>query len=226
MNEKTRSIIDFSFISFLSRFMREPIYSLFCSKVSTVTPEECLKGKIILLSIPVKLYGKIGRDAQIMFKYIWQRAMERRDPKYGQRPVFLWADESQNFLHEHDADYQATARSSRICTVYISQNLPNYFANMGGIHSGHRVKSFLGTLNTKIFHANADIETNNYASDLIGQHYVEKLSEGASLGTGSISNSKSVSIELEKIVRPEQIVQLKTGGPANEFITEAYVHRP
>ncbi|MFM8834924.1 MAG: hypothetical protein ACKOEV_15085, partial [Cytophagales bacterium] len=64
------------------------------------------------------------------------------------------------------------------------------------------------------------------ASDLIGQHYVEKLSEGASLGTGSISNSKSVSIELEKIVRPEQIVQLKTGGPANEFITEAYVHRP
>lgn len=226
LHEKTRSIIDFSFISFLSRFMREPIYSLFCNKVSTVTPEECLKGKVILLSVPVKLYGKIGRDAQIMFKYIWQRAMERRDPSSGNRPVFLWADESQNFLHEHDADYQATARSSRICTVYISQNLPNYFANMGGVHSEHRVKSFLGTLNTKIFHANADIETNNYASELIGQQYVEKLSEGASLGQGGISKSTNLSIELEKIVRPEQIVRLKTGGPTNDFITEAYIHRP
>jgi hypothetical protein len=226
MSEKTRSIIDFSFVGFLSRFMHEPIYSLFSNKVSNIEPDDCLRGKVIVLNLPIKIFGKVGRDAQIMFKYIWQRAMERRDPSSGNRPVFLWADESQNFLHEHDADYQATARSSRICTVYISQNLPNYFANMGGVHSEHRVKSFLGTLNTKIFHANADIETNNYASELIGQQYVEKLSEGASLGQGGISKSTNLSIELEKMVRPEQIVRLKTGGPTNDFITEAYVHRP
>ncbi|WP_160118551.1 type IV secretory system conjugative DNA transfer family protein [Chryseotalea sanaruensis] len=226
MSEKTRSIIDFSFVGFLSRFMHEPVYSLFSNKISNIEPEDCLRGAIIVLNLPVKSYGKVGRDAQIMFKYIWQRAMERRDPKYGQRPVFLWADESQNFLHEHDADYQATARSSRICTVYISQNLPNYYANMGGEKSEYRVKSFLGTLNTKIFHANADIETNTYSSTLIGEAEYERKSIGATAGVNNISGSQTSSTHTEKIVRPEVFVKLKTGGSNNDGVIEAYIHRP
>jgi type IV secretory pathway TraG/TraD family ATPase VirD4 len=182
-----------------------------------------MKGKIILLNLPVKIYHKIGRDCQIMFKYIWQRAMEKRQLNEG-RPVFLWADEAQNFLHEHDAEYQATARSSRIATVYISQNLPNYHANMGGAKSEHRVKSFLGTLATKIFHANADIETNTYASDLIGEAYTEDNSRTTTV-SGDFSASRGVSYRLEKLARPEEFVSLKTGGPENRLRVEGYMHR-
>ncbi|HEY1055855.1 MAG TPA: hypothetical protein VGE24_11990, partial [Emticicia sp.] len=131
LSEKTRSIIDFTFSGFLFRLLREPIYSLFCRHNLNVRPEDCLHGKIILLNLPVKVFQKVGRDCQILFKYIWQRAMEKRSIKENDRPLFLWADEAQNFLHEHDADYQATARSSRISTVYISQNLPNYYGSMG-----------------------------------------------------------------------------------------------
>src|SRR6202012_4255126 len=111
--------IDFSFSGFLFHLLRDPVYSLFCSHAATFTPEDCLYGKIILINLPVKTYHKIGRDSQIMFKYIWQRAMEKRQIDAAARPVFLWADEAQHFLHEHDAEYQATARSSRIATVYI-----------------------------------------------------------------------------------------------------------
>ena len=39
LNEKTRSIIDFTFSGFLFRLLREPIYSLFCKGISTVIPE-------------------------------------------------------------------------------------------------------------------------------------------------------------------------------------------
>jgi len=112
LSDKTRSIIDFTFAGFLFRLLREPIYSLFCKNHSTVTPQDSLQGKIILINLPVKLYHKIGRDCQILFKYIWQRTMEKRNVKVNGRPVFLWADEAQNFIHEHDADFQATARSS------------------------------------------------------------------------------------------------------------------
>jgi len=150
LSEKTKSIIDFSFTGFLYRLLKEPIYSLFCNRPSTFTPDDCFNGKIIIINLPVKLYYKVGRDIQIMFKYIWQRAMERRDVKKQGRPVFLWADEAQNFLHEYDADYQATARSSRIATVYITQNIPNYYANMKGDVGEYKVKSFLGTLATKV----------------------------------------------------------------------------
>jgi type IV secretory pathway TraG/TraD family ATPase VirD4 len=225
LSEKTRSIVEFSFSGFLFRLLRDPVYKLFCSNPSNVRPEDCLNGKIILLDLPVKLYDKVGRDAQIMFKYIWQRAMERRNVTANSRPVFLLADEAQNFLHEHDADYQATARSARICTVYITQNLPNYYANMGGQRAEYKVKSFLGTLNTKIFHANSDIETNGYASSLIGDHMVEKTSMGSNVGVGNISRSTNTSAEFEKAVRPERFIRLKTGGQRNEFAVEGYVHR-
>lgn len=210
--EKTRSIIDFSFTGFLYHLMKEPIYSLFCNRPSTFTPEDCFSGKIIIVNLPVKLYHKVGRDVQIMFKYIWQRAMERRNVNIHGRPVFLWADEAQNFLHEYDADYQATARSSRIATVYITQNIPNYFANMDGSSGESRVKSFLGTLATKIFHANADTETNTYASNLIGQAYQRKESEATNVTDGKPTITTTVDSELVQIVRPERFHTLKTGG--------------
>lgn len=224
LSERTRSIIDFTFSGFLFRLLREPIFSLFCDGTSTVTPEDSLKGKIILLNLPVKLYHKVGRDCQILFKYIWQRAMEKRDISKNGIPLFLWADEAQNFLHEHDADYQATARSSRISTVYISQNLPNYYACMGGAKAEFRVKSFLGTLGTKIFHANADIETNRYASELIGDAFFEDQSETVTIAK-DFSQSRGKSLKLERAVRPEEFVSLRTGGALNNYNVEGYIHR-
>lgn len=224
LGEKTRSIVEFSFLGFLFRLLKEPVYSLFCRHRSTFQPEDCLDGKIILLNLPVKKYHKVGRDSQVMFKYIWQRAMEARDVNRNNRPVFLWADESQNFLHEYDAEYQATARSSRIATVYISQNLPNYNASMGGVHSNDRVKSFLGTLGTKIFHSNADVETNKYASDLIGEGY-SKDSQKTKVIMGESHVTESTSYKLEKMARPEEFTLLRNGSSHNDFFVDSYFHR-
>ncbi len=224
ISEKTRSIIDFIFTGFTYQLLRDPVYSLFCKGQSTLTPEDSLRGKIILINLPVKLYHKVGRDCQILFKYIWQRTMEKRCITLESRPVFLWADEAQNFLHEHDADFQATARSSRIATVYISQNLPNYYACMGGQKAEYRVKSFLGTLGTKIFHANADIETNKYASELFGEAFFEEESHSITVSQ-NFGQTKSKSMRLERMVRPEEFVRLKTGGPLNQYRVEGYLHR-
>ncbi|MET3125455.1 hypothetical protein ABID42_000543 [Arcicella rosea] len=224
LSSKTRSIVDFTFSGFLFRLLREPVYSMFCRHQSNITPDDCLNGKIIIVNLPVKVYHKVGRDCQILFKYIWQRAMEKRNINNNRRPLFLWADEAQNFLHEHDAEYQATARSSRISTVYISQNLPNYYASMGGQKGEYRVKSFLGTLGTKIFHANADIETNKYASELIGDTTFFDPSRTITTST-EFSQSDSLSLKIDRHVRPEKFISLKTGGAKNKFRVEGYFHR-
>jgi hypothetical protein len=223
LSEKTRSVIDFTFLGFLDGLIREPIYSLFCDYESNFEPEDCLQGKIILINLPVKHYHNSGRDCQILFKYIWQRAMERRNVNQNGRPVFLWADESQNFLHEYDANCQATARSSRIATVYITQNLPNYYASMGGLKSEYRVKSFLGTLATKFFHANADLETNEYASELIGAAYRPDFNRSDTMGKER-SATLGVKLELAKMVRPESFPKLRTGGPVHHCFVDAYMH--
>lgn len=221
--DKTRMTIEFSVVGLLFRLLRDPVFSLFCRHTSTFTPDDCLIGKIILLNLPIKVYHKIGRDSQIMFKYIWQRAMEKGEPDESRMPVFLWADEAQNFLHEHDAATQATARSSRIATVYLSQNLPNYHANMGSAKYKHLVDSFLGTLATKIFHANADIETNRYSSDLIGDVAFEETSMTGSM-QGQYNLSRTRSLRIDKAVRPEIFLQLKTGSPKNNYQVECYIH--
>lgn len=225
LSDKTRSIIDFTFSGFLFRLLREPVYSMFCRhEISTFTPEDSLHGKIILVNLPVKIYHKVGRDCQILFKYIWQRSMEKRDVSHNSRPVFLWADEAQNFIHQKDADFQATARSSRVSTVYISQNLPNYLASMGGKSGEFKIKSFLGTLGTKIFHANADVETNRYASELIGDMFFEDQSESLTISK-DFSQTRGKSLKLERAVRPEEFVSLKTGGKSNNYNVEGYMHR-
>jgi hypothetical protein len=224
ISDKTRSIIDMMFSSFLLQLLREPFYSLFCRHPSTVTPDDCLNGKVVVVNLPVKLHNKAGRDAQMLVKYCFQRAWERRDIRQSPNPVFLWADEAQLFLHEKDADFQATARSSRVATVYLSQNLPNYMASMGGAKPEYKVKSFLGTLGTKFFHANADTETNNYGSALIGDGFFINKTGGTTLGE-SFSQNFNRAHELGRLVRPEEFVRLRTGGPKNNHRVEAYMHR-
>lgn len=225
LSEKTRSIIELMFQSFLLRLLREPFFSLFCRYPSTVTPEDCLDGKIVVVNLPVKVHNKAGRDAQLLVKSCFQRAWEKRDVTRNGRPLFLWADESQSFLLETDAIFQATARSSRVATVYLSQNLPNYIASMGGHLPEYRVRAFLGTLATKIFHANADYESNDYASKLIGDGYFVDRSQNVTVGSGSFSQSMGQAHRLERMVRPEQFVRLRTGGPLNHHKVEAYLHR-
>ncbi|MBK7854665.1 MAG: TraM recognition domain-containing protein [Bacteroidetes bacterium] len=223
LSEKTSSIINFSLSSFLFRLMREPVHSVFCKTASNFSPDDCLDGKIILLDFPVKTYNKTGQEIQMMFKYIWQRAMEKRDITKNDRPVFLLADGAQTFFTLKRYDVSGNFTSARTITVYLSQNLHGYYAAMGGAKSEHRVKAFLGTLGTKIFHANADIETNQYASSLIGEAEVEVKSTSDSSGQ-TFSHSETRSGGFQKLLRPEMMMRLRTGGPSNGFLVDGVVH--
>jgi hypothetical protein len=224
LSDRTRSVIEHSFFGLLFRLIREPIRSLICSEQPNISPEDCFEGKIILINLPIKQFDKVGRDAQILFKYVWQRAMERRGELGSRQPVFLWADEAQNFLHEHDIDYQATARSSKVCTVYLTQNIPNYYAHMGGDSGKYRVKSFLGTMGTKIFHANADMETNKCASELIGKHEIWKATKGSQF-VGGFSLSEGANQGRDFVIHPEDFTAMRTGGPINDFLVDGRIHR-
>jgi TraM recognition site of TraD and TraG len=171
---ETRTATVSMFTSLADGFLRGMLRELFCTDLN-FSPEDCFDGKIILIDLPVKEYHELGQFAQGLFKYVWQRAVERRVPAGTKReeaqekirPVFLWADESQFFVDQYDAMFQSTARSSRACTVYLTQNLPGYHTAFG--NSRGAAEAFLGNLQTKIFHANGDLDTNNWASNSIGR---------------------------------------------------------
>jgi type IV secretory pathway TraG/TraD family ATPase VirD4 len=233
--DRTRSIIVVMFSSMADYFLRGKLFSMFCNETN-VYPEYSEQGKIIIMDLPVKEYGDRGRFAQVLFKYMWQLAVERRDVSKNPRPVFLWADEAQNFCTSYDMQFQSTARSSRACTVYLTQNLPNYYAAFGGSdRAKHEANSLLGNLQTKIFHANTDIETNQFAAELVGKDWQERTSTNVSSnpssgytppmieGSSGTSSSFGTSEVLEYQLLPREFKRLKTGGYKNKGVVGAVI---
>ena len=168
---KTKMIIIESFLGIAEPFLGGILKKHFSGKTSEkVKPEACFDGKIILLDFPIKNYMEAGVFAQGIYKLIWQQVMERRKFKDGfDRPVFLWVDEAQYFLSSYDQLFQTTARSCGACTVFLSQNISNYYSAIGGKNPNAKVDSLLANLSTKIFHANNDSVTNEWAAKTIGK---------------------------------------------------------
>jgi type IV secretory pathway TraG/TraD family ATPase VirD4 len=233
---ETRSAIVSIFTSMADCFLRGTLRKLFCTDTN-FTREDTFDGKIIVLNLPVKEHNELGQFAQVLFKYIWQRAVERRIPpgtdrataEQTIRPVFLWADESQFFANSYDALFQSTARSSRACTVYLTQNLPSYFSAFGGANSRAEVEAFVGNLQTKIFHANGDPTTNNWAADSIGRtrqmNFSGSLSEQLSRGQGNagLNQSAGGTQVVEYVVQPQEFTVLRTGGEECELKVDGII---
>lgn len=233
--EETRSVIVSTFTSMADCFLRGLLRKLFCSD-TTFTPEDSFAGKIIVLNLPVKEFNELGQFAQVLFKYIWQRAVERRIPpgtdrktaEASIRPLFLYADESQFFLSNYDSLFQSTARSSRTCTVYLTQNLPSYHAVLGGSNARAEAEAFLGNLQTKVWHANGDPVTNTWAAESIGKtrqvQFYGGLSEGMkAAGPPGLSQNAGGSLIFEFLVQPQEFTMLRTGGPEADLKVDAII---
>ncbi len=225
--DKTRSSIVSTLTTMMDIFLRRPFRRLFSEppedKKKIAYPELSHRGAIIVLNLPVKEFGDSGRAAQVVYKYLWQQAAERRRVTGATAPVFLWVDEAQNFVTEYDMQFQATARSSKACTVYLTQNLPNYYAVMGGAQSKYRVDSLIGNLQTKIWHANSDPTTNEHAAETIGKSWQIRQTSGESFGGDyfNVSSSKSESFDYD--VPPQSFTKLRKGGASNDYTVEAVV---
>lgn len=181
LDPKTRGNIAISLSTALDRFNRGRLHRAFCTD-TTLVPELSFHGAIIVMDMSALTWNEDGIIGQQLFKYMWQRAVLARNalhPKHRQRPVFLWADEAQYFVNSFDTDYQSTCRSSRACSVYLTQSLPTYYAKMGGSQPHHAADMLLANFVTKIFHNNADPTTNRWASDTIGRSLQRRYNASA-----------------------------------------------
>lgn len=213
LNSRTRSIVVSSLTSKIAGLLRSPLRKLLCTETSAqLKPETTHAGKVIVLNLPVMLYAETGRFAQVLYKTVWQRATARRKIEGDWRPVFLWADEAQYFVTSEDALFQQTARSQFAATVYLTQNLPNYTAALGG-HAGQAAaESLLGNLQTKIFHANGDPTTNEWAQRLFGSDLQRLVSSSTSGGPSGSTTGSSVSQSSLPLVPSVRFTQLAKGG--------------
>lgn len=232
---ETRSCITFGFNAMLDTLRSRHIYELLCGE-TTVTPETILNGGIVIIDLPVKEFGDAGVLVQCAFKYLFQRAVERRQWLGDQtRPCFMFIDEAQNFFTEYDTVFQQTARSSRVATVLLSQNVNNFYAHLGGDQNARYLfDSLAGNLNTRIFHANGDNLTNEWASKMFGTWDRPVHSASTTPRHALTLNpfedvtpdvGHGVSTRREPLVPPEDFAKLQSSNARNEYLSEAFVYR-
>ena len=219
MDPRTRGNIVSTFTTTADGFVRGDLRKLFTTDL-TIGPEATLSGKVIVLDLPSKQFHDLGRIAQIVWKQCWQRAVEEADRDDDSRPVFLWADEAQNFITASEPSFVQTVREQRGCCVYITQAKANYLHALGaGLQAA--VESFLGIPKTKIFHCNGDPETNKWAEQIISEDWRTKTSHTISGGeqrnglTGSDKSKHSAgsSQERQARVHASEFGALSCGGP-------------
>ncbi|HEY4990143.1 MAG TPA: TraM recognition domain-containing protein, partial [Opitutaceae bacterium] len=232
LGEKTRGSIVAMFSTLAEALMRGKMRELFCEGTS-LSPEDVIAGRVIVVDLPVKEWSEVGRMAAVLWKYCLQKAVERRaDNTDGRgRPLFIWADECQHFTSRYDPMFQATARSSRAASVYLTQNYPSLASSVGGGAEGRALTdTLLGNMGTKIFHANSDRETNQLAADLVGKRLQSLRSSGSgssqSLGShatfgSSASRGRTENMDFE--IQPMEFSSLRKGGPENAHTSDALV---
>ena len=230
LDPEPRSSVISMVTALADKFLRAPVRDLFMGE-TTVTPEDAMEGRIIIMDMATSKYGEPGHFSQVLFKNAYQRAMLRRTFSPHDRPVFLWADEAHKFTSNFDFIFQTLDRESGVSTVYLSQNIQNYYHAMGD-GSQAAAKALLGGFGLKIYHGNGEPETNRLASDAIGTHTVRKRSgsEGwsnSSSGWNSSSQghnwSESWSEATEPRIAPHEFTELRRGGPHG--YTEAILFR-
>lgn len=224
MGSRTKSVVVESFMGLAEPFLSGLLYRHF-SGATNIFPEWTYEqNKIIVLNFPIKEFLEAGIIAQCVFKLMFQQCIERRDVRKYPNPVFLWADEAQFFINPYDQIFLTTARSSRTSTVFLSQNISNYFAVMGsGGDARARVDSLMGNLSTKIFHANSDAETNEYASRLIGHEIAKLANVGIQQPHMSIATVQTESLSNQYLpqIQPREFTVLKSGGEFNDYEVQA-----
>lgn len=219
-DDKTRSIVVESALSILEPFMTGLLNKMLASE-HNISPTLALEGQIIILDFPVVNYLETGVFIQGIFKYNFQRTAERRNTTAHPNPVLLFIDEFQYFVSKHDFLFQTTARSSKTICIYMTQNISNIYAVMGGGRFKEMTDSLMSNLATKCYLANSDAVSNKWAAENIGStfQYVSNFhssmaQKGASAGAGQ---------QLIHQVLPIEFTRLRTGGIAHHYQVDCLI---
>jgi hypothetical protein len=194
LDSKTKSNIFATLEAMVMDFQKGDLARIFCTNTNIV-PEMSHHGAVIVLDFPLKIWQRGGQLAQHIFKYAWQRAVERRPIEEQTRPCFLWADEYQLFASSYDAEFQSTARSSRTCTVYMSQSVPALREAVKSTIPKETIDALLNNFQTTIIHTCKDPTTQTWAAELIGKglqwRHNETYSTSQGVNWGQSSGSSS-----------------------------------
>lgn len=224
---KPRSSVEMTWAGMADKFLFSTYHRLFCAGKCSFLPEMTTHSqKLVICDFPVLEYGiNTGRLINCLLKICFMRAWLRRDVEQYPVPAFLWQDEAQMFLlggqggASRDNAFAQVARSSRICTVFVTQNILNVAEALAEDTPGARTKSLLGNFALKVFHQQNDVDTNTYAANLLGKSKKMMVSVGG-VETPHLSQTEHLMYNVE----PDEFSRLGKPDTINPW-AEAIVYQ-
>lgn len=228
--EKVRGAVLSQVTNVLLPFTLPPLLELTDS--TTHTPED-LFDECVILDLDVLTYGKLGQVFQLLFSFLFQEALLRRDPK---NDFVFVRDEYQRIAHaQRDIQAQVLSRSQRLCSVIAFQSIPVLVDGMGGgLEAQTKAQAIFSQHVHKYMLNNACQETNDINARIIGMERQlfysfsganrnEKLDWWDFFAAGNMPNF-SASQQFHFRVTPAEFTRLLTGGHENNGIVEAFYH--
>lgn len=220
-----------SFVSnMLGTFLAPPYDTLFAGRSTARIGDIIDNGGILYVNMPIADKEVMARVVSTFIKLEYYReVLKRRDKK---RPSFFLCDEFQSFFttgqNRGDADAFERTRQSNHANIVAFQNLNALFKQTD---RREPVLNMLGNCATKIFLRNTEQETNEFASELFGEH-IETLTDasvsvGPSGGRRGSSANTSISSSSQYSARVKKDEFAKLGVPSREDgvqFAEAIVH--
>jgi hypothetical protein len=213
LDERTRSNIESTWSGMASKFAYSPFREMFSSGTYDFTPEQTTHAhKLVICDFPSLEFGReTARIVQILVKIIFERAWMRHQYKPGCcHGAFEFQDEFEMLLHRNAAHWHSVCRSNAVAPVCITPNILGLASEeFGEQQPGSKTLGFLGLLSVKIFHANNETQTNQYAADQIGKHWQDIAGWSATSGDHHNSHAGvSGSKQLVHILEPLEFTRL------------------
>ncbi len=230
--EKTRTIVQSCLSNTFFRLVATECGELLCGG-TTVSPDDLMGGAVLVVATPYLQFREAGQLTLQAWKLAVQRAVLRRKMTAASVPVVVWADECQFTASEEDKAVQTVARESKLINVNITQNIPVLYDSLGGQKAQHMVDAWLGCLGLKIFCANAEPATVDFAVKTCGQRF-------QAVGGGTIDTAKwnpvdhllgsartgthSYSMQLHPNVPASTFGRLRKGAKENHYLVDCIIY--
>lgn len=224
--DETRTSVQAHITNMIDPFLMEPYATMFSGRSACPIPEVVDQGKILYVHMPIADKEAMARAVGTFVKLEYYREVLKRPDK--PRPSLFFCDEFQVFFTSSqgtgDAEFFERSRQSNHANVIATQNLPSLLRYAP---KKEAVMNFLGNCVVKVFLRNTDKETNEYASQLFGQHLVAMSGAQGASGGGkfrSFGQSSSSTDQYDQVVRPEKFASLAIPSSQGVPYCESIVH--
>jgi hypothetical protein len=200
------------------------------SEETTVTPDDVLAGKWIVINACASDFGDTGCLINAAWKFLLQRRLLKRAAQPGDSCCWIVSDESQLYVNSHDAAFLSQSRSHLASMVYITQGVSSFYGVMGGDKGIHVADSLMANFTHCILHA-SDAISARWANEKIGRRLKTFIgtSDSPSMSVseeliGISKMSMNTSSHMEVILECNLMQNnLRCGGKAANYIADAAV---